>query len=148
LGNKIDPEIKFNTYNQIEFVDITHKIKTKVKETEIKEGTCFITIPHVSAGLMIGSSEEDFLSNVEVLLGNLVPSAPGYYRHNDVDTNAEAQLKAVLLGSSKMIPVTDGKLALGYMQKIFFVEFDGARERFAYVTVIGNDAFTLRCSET
>lgn len=130
-------EIKINTHNQIEFVNITNKIETEVERTEITEGMCFITIPHVSAGLMISSGEESFLSKVEDLLSNLVPSAPGYYQHNDVDTNAEAQLKAVLLGSSKMIPVVNGKLALGHWQNIFFVEFDGARQRSVYVTVIG-----------
>lgn len=43
--------------------------------------------------------------------------------------NADAHLKASILGSSETFPVLDGKLALGPTGYIWFVDFDRARSR-------------------
>ena len=40
------------------------------------------------------------------------------------------------MGSHVVIPVRDGRLALGTWQGIFFCEFDGPRERTVYVTTL------------
>ncbi|MBW1947271.1 MAG: YjbQ family protein, partial [Deltaproteobacteria bacterium] len=51
------------------------------------------------------------------------------YQHDRIDNNADAHLKAIILGSSETIPVTGGELVLGTWQRIFFVELDGPRQR-------------------
>lgn len=43
--------------------------------------------------------------------------------------NADAHLKATLLGSSQVFPVEDGKLGLGVTGYIYFVDFDRMRAR-------------------
>lgn len=59
------------------------------------------------------------------------------YEHNKIDNNADAHLKTILLGSSEIIPVADGKLELGAWQSILFAEMDGPRdERRVNITVI------------
>jgi secondary thiamine-phosphate synthase enzyme len=40
------------------------------------------------------------------------------------------------MGPSVVVPIRDGKLALGTWQGIFFCEFDGPRERRVYVTTL------------
>ena len=40
------------------------------------------------------------------------------------------------MGSSVLVPVLAGALALGTWQGIFFCEFDGPRERSVYVTAL------------
>jgi secondary thiamine-phosphate synthase enzyme len=47
-------------------------------------------------------------------------------------------VKAVLVGTSQVVFIEGGKLALGRWQGIFFCEFDGPRERRMYVKVVGN----------
>ncbi|OJH50110.1 hypothetical protein MPF_0905 [Methanohalophilus portucalensis FDF-1] len=62
------------------------------------------------------------------LLERLVPSNADYY-HDRIDNNADAHLRAVLLGNSETMPVRKGDLELGTWQSIFFVELDGPRKR-------------------
>jgi secondary thiamine-phosphate synthase enzyme len=69
------------------------------------------------------------------LLEKLGPAHFGY-AHDRIDNNADAHLKAVLLGSSETIPVIDGSLQLGTWQSIFLAEMDGPRTRDVKVTVI------------
>jgi secondary thiamine-phosphate synthase enzyme len=40
------------------------------------------------------------------------------------------------MGSDVLVPVRDGRLALGTWQGIFLCEFDGPRERSVYVTTL------------
>ena len=58
------------------------------------------------------------------------------YRHNRIDNNADAHLRAVLIGISETLPIMQGKLELGTWQSIFFVEMDGPRDREIDVTVL------------
>ena len=43
--------------------------------------------------------------------------------------NADAHLKATLLGSSETFEIDEGKLAVGTTGYIYFVDFDRTRER-------------------
>lgn len=53
--------------------------------------------------------------------------------------NADAHLKASLIGSSETIPITENTLAIGKTGYLYFVDFDRTRrrERRVQVTVIG-----------
>ena len=66
-------------------------------------------------------------------LDKLVPD--GVWRHDRVDGNGAAHLKAAILGPGETIPVRDGQLVLGTWQAIMFVELDGPRDRRIVVTV-------------
>ena len=48
--------------------------------------------------------------------------------------NAPSHIRASLMSPQILIPLDDGKLALGKWQGIFFCEFDGPRDRKVYVT--------------
>jgi secondary thiamine-phosphate synthase enzyme len=85
---------------------------------------------------MINENESGLVSDIMQLLEKLVPAHAGYL-HDRIDNNADAHLKATLLGSSETIPVVNGELLLGTWQSIFLAEFDGPRAREINVTVIG-----------
>jgi secondary thiamine-phosphate synthase enzyme len=46
-----------------------------------------------------------------------------------VDGNADAHIKAGIVGPSETIPLLDGELVLGTWQNVFFCDFDGPRSR-------------------
>jgi secondary thiamine-phosphate synthase enzyme len=48
--------------------------------------------------------------------------------------NAPSHVRASLMSPQILIPISDGKLALGQWQGIFFCEFDGPRDRKVFVT--------------
>jgi secondary thiamine-phosphate synthase enzyme len=118
-------------------IDITSEVESEVQSTGIKDGICIITTPHTSAGIIINENETGLCFDILNLLNKLVPPEENY-QHNIIDTNAEAHLKAVLLGSSEVIPVVDGKLEMGRWQSLFFAELDGPRQRNINVIVIKN----------
>ncbi|MDL5503287.1 MAG: secondary thiamine-phosphate synthase enzyme YjbQ, partial [Candidatus Methanoperedens sp.] len=69
------------------------------------------------------------------MLENLVPENKNY-THNQIDNNAHAHLRAVLMGMSETVPVEDGHPVLGTWQSIFFVELDGPRKRTVNIKIV------------
>ena len=65
--------------------------------------------------------QEDILS----CLKKAVPQ--GVWMHDRVDGNADAHIKAGIVGPSETIPLNGGELVLGTWQNIFFCDFDGPR---------------------
>ncbi|HYL82557.1 MAG TPA: secondary thiamine-phosphate synthase enzyme YjbQ, partial [Candidatus Acidoferrum sp.] len=63
----------------------------------------------------------------------LVPE--GRWRHDRIDDNAAAHIKATILGPSQAVPVRSGRLTLGTWQSVMLVELDGPRDRTVIVAV-------------
>ncbi|RDV83939.1 secondary thiamine-phosphate synthase enzyme YjbQ [Ammonifex thiophilus] len=126
--------ISVTTRRRQELVDITSQVAKLVAEKGLKEGVVYLFCPHTTAGICINENydptvAEDILRKLE----ELVP-ATGPYRH--AEGNADAHIKSCLVGVSQVIPVREGRLALGTWQGIFFCEFDGPRQRKVWVKLI------------
>ncbi|HZS95097.1 MAG TPA: secondary thiamine-phosphate synthase enzyme YjbQ, partial [Chloroflexota bacterium] len=78
-------------------------------------------------------ADPDVARDIVTALQHLVP-ADLPYRHGE--GNSPAHVKAALIGSSCLVPVANGRLALGTWQGIFFAEFDGPRRRQVSVTLL------------
>lgn len=110
-----------------EFVDITALVEADLKAASASEGLCVVFVTHTTAALTINENADsavpqDMLSK----LAQLVPENENY-RH--LEGNSDAHILSTLIGCSLTIPVQLGKLVLGTWQGIFFVEFDGPRQR-------------------
>ena len=116
------------TTTRTELIDITDRVRAVVKESSIKDGICVITTRHTTSGIIVNENERGLRADILDMLGSLVPEDRNY-AHNSIDNNADAHLRAVLLGMSETIPIEDGHLVLGTWQSIFFVELDGPRNR-------------------
>jgi len=120
-------ELDIKTRARSEMFDITGKIRKIAKDSGIKEGICYIYVPHTTAGITINEdADPDVAGDIIHALNKLVPYE-GNYRHSE--GNAAAHVKASLIGSSKYIVIKDGEMLLGKWQGIFFWEFDGPRSR-------------------
>ena len=115
-------------------IDITDRVQQVVRESGILTGLCQVYVPHTTAGVFINeNADPDALTDILRTLEALVPWENGY-RH--AEGNAAAHIKASLVGTSQVVPVRNGRLALGRWQGIFFVDFDGPRERHFRVTIL------------
>jgi secondary thiamine-phosphate synthase enzyme len=115
-------------------IDVTDRVQQVVSESGIQNGLCHVYVPHTTAGVFINeNADPDALSDILQTLEALVPWENGY-RH--AEGNAAAHIKASLVGTSQVVPVRKGRLALGRWQGIFFADFDGPRERHFQVTVL------------
>jgi secondary thiamine-phosphate synthase enzyme len=130
-------EITFGTTKNRELVNVTEYVQKALAESKIKNGTLLVFAPHATGAIIVDEDESGLKQDILEALGRLIPEQ-GNYNHNRIDDNAPAHLKSTLLGSSKVIPVSAGKIALGTWQSIFFLESDGPRSaRKASITIIG-----------
>ncbi|AAM06563.1 TPA: YjbQ family protein [Methanosarcina acetivorans] len=128
-------KLKIETSKRIELIDITQEAQEEVRISGIQEGICIISARHTTAGIIINENESGLKEDILNLLERLVPPGAGY-KHDRIDNNADAHLKAVLLGTSETLPVVQGKLELGTWQSIFFAEMDGPRQRTVNLTIL------------
>jgi len=127
--------MEIQTKTRTELIDITDRVRAVVKESGIKDGICVISTRHTTSGVIVNENERGLRADILDLLDGLVPENKKY-AHNSIDNNADAHLRAVLLGMSETIPIEDGYLVLGTWQSIFFVELDGPRNRKVHVKII------------
>ena len=117
--------------------DVTDRVAAAVPDT-VAAGTCTVFVRHTTAGLIVNEAEPGLLEDLESAFETMVPEEGGY-RHDRLDGNAAAHLRASLAGSSVTVPVSDGDLDLGTWQSIILLEFDGPRTRRLEVVVQGNE---------
>jgi len=101
--------------------------------TQIGKGICQVFIQHTSASLTINENADPTVRrDFETFFNKAIPEGDKDYVHNDEGPDdMPAHLKAALLGSSVMIPIANGRLALGTWQGIYLCEhrnFGGNRE--------------------
>jgi secondary thiamine-phosphate synthase enzyme len=127
--------LNVKTDKRAQFVNITHSVLKHVKDANVREGLCTVYVPHTTAGVTINeAADPDVVRDMLAKLARLVPEHEGYAH---AEGNSDAHIKASLIGSSVLIPVQNGTLALGTWQGIFFCEFDGPRSRSVHVSVTG-----------
>ena len=132
----------FETTERLELKSITSEIVAFVSETPVRDGVVQISSLHTTAGLILNETQGALLSDVSSLIEQLVPRG-AYYKHNDPllsdcdRKNADAHLRAVVVGLSLSIPLIDGRMKLGTWQNIVLAEFDGPNSRKLHVQVMG-----------
>ncbi|MCK7553670.1 secondary thiamine-phosphate synthase enzyme YjbQ [Chitinophaga sedimenti] len=100
--------------------------------SEIKTGMLQVFIQHTSASLTINENADPTVrKDFETFFNKAVPQNDPDYLHNDEGPDdMPAHLKAAMLGSSVLIPVHNGRPALGTWQGIYLCEhrdYGGAR---------------------
>jgi secondary thiamine-phosphate synthase enzyme len=126
--------ISVTTHQRSQMVDITAEVQGMVAASRVQDGIVHIFCPHTTAGLTINeNADPSVCQDILETLEKLVPWRAAY-RHTE--GNAAAHVKSSLMGHSLLVPVENGRLALGTWQGIFLCEFDGPRSRRVWVQVL------------
>lgn len=131
-----------NTKERIELTAITKQIAEFVSQAPVRDGMVQISSLHTTAGIMLNETQDALLADVKDMFGKAIPQGV-YYKHNDPlfsdcdRHNADAHLRAIVVGSSLSIPIENGEMKLGTWQQILFTEFDGPNNRKVHVQVMG-----------
>ncbi len=107
---------------------------------EIKTGVCHVFIQHTSASLAINENADATVrKDFEMFFNKTVPENDSGYQHDtEGSDDMPAHLKAAILGSSVLIPIHKGRLALGTWQGIYLCEHrNNSRQRNLIVTAWG-----------
>lgn len=123
--------IQVSTDERVTTVDLTDRVGSALPAS--LTGTCTVFVQHTTAGISINEAESRLLGDIERALTEIVPESG--WDHDELDGNADAHLRSMLLGRDVTVPVTDGRLDLGTWQSILLVECDGPRTRTVTVTV-------------
>lgn len=124
-------ELRVPTNRRTQFVSITRQIAGILAQNRWNDGLLTIFVPHTTAGVTINeNADPDVCRDMEWFCDELIPQSRNF-RHSE--GNSDAHLKASFFGSSVQVIVKGGKLWLGTWQGIYFCEFDGPRERKAFI---------------
>ncbi|WP_315791670.1 secondary thiamine-phosphate synthase enzyme YjbQ [Fischerella sp. JS2] len=142
----INKFIEVETYQGINIHNITPQIEALIYSTPIHNGQILVFSQHTTTALAINEYEERLLTDIKVFLEKIAPESD-HYLHNDLHLrknippdelmNAHSHLMAMMLNNSEIIPIVDGKLALGTYQSVLFFELDGPRKRTVFCQISG-----------
>ena len=132
------------------FLDITEQVAALVEAAAVSLGLVIVFSRHTTAAVVVNEHEPLLMKDVAAFLERLAPR-DGAYRHNDFTVrtanmtedecpNGHAHCQHWLLGSTEVIPIVGGRMALGDWQRVFLVELDRPRERELVVQVWGISA--------
>lgn len=121
---------------------VTQEILAQLPELrQFDVGLAHIFIQHTSAALALNENADPSVRHdMESYFNRAVPENAPYFTHTyEGADDMPAHIKAVMLGSSLMVPVTNGRFNLGIWQGIYLCEHrNHARGRRLVVTVQGN----------
>jgi secondary thiamine-phosphate synthase enzyme len=126
-------EIRVRTERRTQLVDITNQVREALNG--VAGSAVLIYVPHTTAGVTINEHADPAVArDFEAALERMVGDDWGWQHIEAGEENAPSHIRASLMGPQVLVPMKDGKLALGTWQGIFFCELDGPRERTVYVT--------------
>jgi len=144
-------KIEFESKEYLEFKDLTEDIERQVKEANIKNGYVLVYSCHTTLAICVNEKEAGIVKDFKNLMGKLIPKDT-YYCHNDLSIrtenlvcqsatsdclNGHSHCTHMLMPNSEMIPVIEGKMALGTWQRIFAIELDSKRKREIIIQISG-----------
>ena len=129
-------EITLRTDRKTHLIEITDEVRRALHDAN-GASAALVYVPHTTAGVTINEDIDPVLaSDLEQAMEKVVEDG-WTWKHDDEDgPNAPSHMRASLISPEVLVPLQEGKLALGRYQGIFFCEFDGPRERKVYVTTL------------
>lgn len=117
-------------------VALTDTIKEFVNNSGVQSGTCTIFTPHTTAGLTITSFwDAAGFEDLQDEVCRLIPTRIDFKHQFDTPQDAAGHVKSSLIGVSIPLIINCGELLLGHSQGIYFMEFDGPRNREYFVKI-------------
>ena len=129
-------EISLQTERRTQLLDITEQVEQALDGVN-GAAAALVYVPHTTAGVTINEDiDPELTTDLETAMEKIVEDGWNW-RHDDADgPNAPSHMRASLISPEVLVPLQEGKLALGRYQGIFFCEFDGPRDRKVYVTAL------------
>ena len=127
-------EIRVTSERRTQLIDITADVRAAAKDVD-GASAVLLYCPHTTAGLTINEHADPAVArDFEAALERIVGDGWGWQHVEAGEENAPSHIRASVMSPQVVVPVRDGRLALGTWQGIFFCEFDGPRQRRVLVT--------------
>jgi secondary thiamine-phosphate synthase enzyme len=128
-------ELKISTERHTQLLDITPQVREAIDGAD--GSAVLVYVPHTTAGVTINEHADPLVArDFESALQRIVPEDWDWQHIEEGEENAPSHPRASLMGPQVLVPLHEGRLALGTWQGIFLCEFDGPRTRSVYVSVL------------
>jgi secondary thiamine-phosphate synthase enzyme len=104
--------------------DLSSKVQAVVAAAGVRTGLCTVFIQHTSASLIIQENADPaVLRDLERWIGRVAPEDARAYEHDAEGLDdMPAHLRSAMTRTSEVVPITNGRLALGTWQAIYLWE--------------------------
>ena len=111
--------------------DITEAVRAQLRNWNVREGMCFLFLPHTSASLVMSENwDPTARADLETFMERLAPEGDRWYTHTlEGDDDATSHIRAMLTDTSLTIPIDEGNLSLGTWQGIYVFEHRARQHR-------------------
>ena len=129
-------EIDLSTERKTQLLEITREVEAALNGAD-GASAALVFVPHTTAGVTINEHADPAVArDLEAAMERMVREDWGWEHIEAGEENAPSHVRAALYGPQVLVPLKDGRLALGTWQGIFFCEFDGPRQRTVYVSAL------------
>jgi secondary thiamine-phosphate synthase enzyme len=112
------------------FINITERVQAVVARSGLRIGQCLVFVRHTSASLLIQENADPaVLRDLERWMSELVPERRAWEHDDEGPDDMPAHARAALTRTSELIPIMDGRLALGTWQGLYLWEHRKSRHR-------------------
>jgi len=127
---------------RLELIDVTDRLATFVQAAGVAEGVLSVWSLHTTCAVFINEAQQALHADIKRVLEEMVERHTDWMHndpaHSDCDRgNADAHLRAMLLGHSVTLQVSGGEAVLGRWQRVLVAELDGPRSRSLRLQVMG-----------
>ncbi len=123
-------KIFVDTTDETDIIDISHKVKEKVLQSDVDSGNIAIFVPGSTAALTTIEFESGAINDLKKAIERIAPKDMNYeHDRRWGDGNGYSHVRAALLGASLTIPVFNGEPLLGTWQQIVLLDFDNRPRR-------------------
>ena len=137
--------LSYKTRERLELINITADLNEIVRRHGLRAGFVIVQSLHTTTAVFINEFQQALVDDMKEFLEKLVDRFD-YWRHNDSRIsecdrkNAASHLRAMVLGHTLSLSLSNGTLALGGWQSVILAELDGPRERAVQVQILGTPA--------
>jgi secondary thiamine-phosphate synthase enzyme len=130
------------TEQRIELTDVTDRVVELVTASGVRDGIVSLWSMHTTCAVFINEAQRALHADIKRLLETMVDRDADWMhndpQHSDCDRfNADAHLRAMLLGHSLTLQVSGGDAVLGQWQRVLVAELDGPRSRTLRIQIMG-----------
>lgn len=134
--------VSLDSRERIQIFDLTDEVHAFVRESGVSEGMLSIASLHTTCAVFINEFQTALLADIRAFLERTVVRDAGWVHndpvHSDCDrSNADAHLRALLLGHTMTLQVSGKDIVLGQWQRVLVAELDGPRRRSIRLSVMG-----------
>ena len=134
--------LTIETTDRVELVDVTERLTGFVAGVQVGEGILSVWSLHTTCAVFINEAQQALHSDIRRALEQIVARDTDWM-HNDPEqsdcdrSNADAHLRAMLLGHSLTLQISGGEIVLGQWQRVLAAELDGPRSRTLRLQIMG-----------